>query len=113
MMKSEFEDLPDIQRVLLATMIEQGKDFTPFSETSKKNCASRLGRKSVAITAIQRALEGLRTKDLVWRSAYGAYALEDESLIEWYRHRSGGQKHRAFSSCATPASPGRNISACQ
>jgi hypothetical protein len=40
---------------------------------------------------VQAALDGLREKNLIWRSARGAYALEDESLAQWFSQGRGNR----------------------
>lgn len=89
-MESELADLSDSQRVVLETIISQGRNYVPFSETSMRTYASLLKQKKVSIPSIQSALDALREKGLVWRAAYGDYALEDESLANWYKARMKG-----------------------
>ena len=90
-MESEFADLPDMQRAVLETMIDQGKNYVPFSEASMRAYATRLQQEKVAVPSVQAALDALRDKGLVWRAAYGDYALEDESLANWYQTRTQGR----------------------
>ncbi len=89
-MESELAELSDSQRVVLETIISQGRNYVPFSETSMRTYASLLKQKKVSIPSIQSALDALREKGLVWRAAYGDYALEDESLANWYKARMKG-----------------------
>lgn len=89
-MESEFAELPDSQRAVLEAMIAQGKNYVPFSEASMRAYASLLQQEKVSIPSIQAALDALREKGLVWRAAYGDYALEDESLASWYKTRMKG-----------------------
>lgn len=84
-MESEFAHLPDIQRAVLETIINQGRDYVPFSEASMQAYAKLLNQEKVLIPSVQAALDALREKGLVWRAAYGDYALEDESLSAWYK----------------------------
>lgn len=86
-MESEFAELPDIQRVVLETIIAQGKNYAPFSEASMRADASLLQQEKVSVPSIQAAVDALREKGLVWRATYGDYALEDESLAVWYKTR--------------------------
>ncbi|MES2772107.1 MAG: AAA family ATPase [Pseudomonadota bacterium] len=86
-MESEFAELPDTQRAVLETLIAQGKNYLPFSETSMRAYANLLQQEKVSTPAVQGALDALREKGLVWRAAYGDYALEDESLTSWYKAR--------------------------
>jgi Mn-dependent DtxR family transcriptional regulator len=50
--------------------------------------ASLLQQKKVSPPSVQAALDSLREKGLVWRAAYGDYALEDESMASWYKIRT-------------------------
>lgn len=88
-LESEIGDLPDIQRAVLETLIDQEKNYAPFSETSMKAYARRLDQEKVSSASVQNALDALREKGLVWRAAYGDYALEDQSLATWYKARNG------------------------
>jgi hypothetical protein len=38
---------------------------------------------TITTQTIQAAFDGLREKNLIWKSARGAYALEDASWREW------------------------------
>ena len=92
-MESEFAHLPDIQRAVLETIINQGRDYVPFSEASMQAYAKLLNQEKVLIPSVQAALDALREKGLVWRAAYGDYALEDESLTVWYRSWKSTQEN--------------------
>jgi hypothetical protein len=89
-MESEFAGLPDIQRAVLETLIAQGRNYVPFSEASMRAYASLLQQEKVSVPSVQAALDALREKGLVWRAAYGDYALEDESLASWYKNKMQG-----------------------
>lgn len=86
-MESEFAELPDVQRAVLETIIAQGRDYVPFSEASMRAYAALLKQEKVSVPSVQAALDALREKGLVWRAAYGDYALEDESLANWFNAR--------------------------
>lgn len=86
-MESEFAELPDIQRVVLEAIIAQGRNYAPFSEASMRTYANLMNQDKVMVPSVQAALDALREKGLVWRAAYGDYALEDESLSSWYKSR--------------------------
>jgi len=83
-MESEVAGLTELQKAVLEVMVRKGKDFSPFSEDSLKAYRVILGQEALAAHSVQAALDGLREKDLIWRSARGAYALEDESLAQWF-----------------------------
>ena len=43
-----------------------------------------LGPATINSQNIQAALEGLREKNLIWKSARGTYAIEDASIAHWF-----------------------------
>lgn len=71
--------LSDIQKAVLTIMASECERFTPFSESTVIRCSELSGRR-VTIPAIQKALDSLRKKDFVWKSAYGQYAINDEMI---------------------------------
>jgi hypothetical protein len=81
---SEFSSLTPVQKGVFKVLIHADKDFTPFSEESMKQYRASIDS-TITITpqTIQAALDGLREKNLIWRSARGTYALEDTSWREW------------------------------
>jgi hypothetical protein len=85
-MESEFAALSPVQRAVLERMLQTEAKFAPFTEESLK-AYSELARQEVDAASAQGALKALREKNLVWQAAYGDYALEDESMVAWYRHR--------------------------
>ena len=89
-MESEFASLTDIQQAVIQTMIAQNKDFSPFGERSMRAYAALTNQEKVPIPTVQAALDMLRDKGLVWRSAYGSYALEDESMSIWFKAKQEG-----------------------
>ncbi|MDO9143565.1 hypothetical protein [Rhodoferax sp.] len=86
-MESEFAALSPAQRAVLERMLQTGAKYAPFTEDSLK-AYSALAGQEIDAAAAQGALKGLRDKNLVWQAAYGDYALEDESMVTWYQHRT-------------------------
>ena len=84
-MESEFASLTDIQQAVLQTMIAKGKDFAPFADSSMRAYATLTEQEKVQTPTVQSALEALRERGRIWRSAYGSYALEDESMASWFK----------------------------
>ena len=68
----------DIGRVLAG----DGAEFAPFTENTLIRVSEALGRR-VETNDVQRALDALREKSLVWRPSRGIYALEDQDMREW------------------------------
>jgi hypothetical protein len=84
-MESNFASLTPIQQAVLRAMSEAGGSFSPFSAKSINVYRRLTGDSDLAANSAQAALDALRDKNLVWKSARGVYALEDESWGEWLR----------------------------
>jgi len=82
----DFSSLTKNQKAVLARLIDKGEEFSPFTEESLIDYAQFTGDK-IDAAAAQAALNALREKNFVWRSARGAYALEDQSMAEWFISR--------------------------
>lgn len=85
-MESEFAALTPTQRAVLERILQQGADYSPFTEASLK-AYSALAGAEVTVADAQGALNALRQKNLVWQASYGDYVLEDESMLMWYQNR--------------------------
>ena len=81
-LRHQFERLQDLQQSILRLMAEKDETFAPFSKESVKRYQDDTRDKSVTWARAQKALEGLIRLGLVWRSATGAYALDDELLAD-------------------------------
>lgn len=82
----EFAALTAVQKAIFKVLILADKDFTPFGEEAIKCYREGLDDKvSLASQTIQAALDALREKNLIWKSARGTYALEDTSWREWLK----------------------------
>ena len=79
-----YRNLTKQQQAVLQLLIEGGPHFEPFSEATVAACGRIVGS-TVGVNHIQKALDALRKKDLVWRSARGEYALDDPSFGEWFK----------------------------
>lgn len=82
--------LPPVQAAVLIVMALMASDFAPFRpHTVQKYLAvsALLTNEEVKIddSVIQYALESLRTKALIWKSARGVYAIEDSQHMDWLR----------------------------
>ena len=88
--KSAFNDLTPIQQAVLLVIGERVSNkisFTPFTERTLKDISQQLeligsGGPATA-PGVQKALEALREKELVWKASRGDYALEDVAMAEW------------------------------
>lgn len=88
--ESLFNDLTPIQQAVLRVIGERVSSktaFNPFTEQTLKNISQELeligSDSSATATGVQRALEALREKELVWKASRGDYALEDAAMAEW------------------------------
>lgn len=88
-LESEIAGLSELQLAVLEVMVRRGKEFSPFTEDALNAYREITGQEALAAHMVQTALDGLRDKNLIWRSARGAYALEDETLAQWFRHGHG------------------------
>jgi len=91
--ESAYNDLSPLQQAVLAVMGERilaRQPFTPFSEQTFDAVNRKLelaGAEPNANTPnVQKALDVLREKDLVWKASRGEYALEDASMAQWLTH---------------------------
>ncbi|ANT61744.1 hypothetical protein AYJ57_14765 [Salipiger sp. CCB-MM3] len=85
---SDFDALTRLQRAVLEVLIRDGADFAPFHERTVARVGEIIGGQSSA-QAIQKALDALREKQLVWRPGRGRYALEDPDMKGWLLARMG------------------------
>jgi hypothetical protein len=85
---SEFSTMSDLQKAILRRLVEQGPRFAPFAAPSLGYYSAAVGKHVTAAEA-QAALDGLRHKNIVWRNARAAYALEDQDMADWFVARYG------------------------
>ena len=92
--ESAYNDLSPLQQAVLEVMGERtlGKQaFSPFAEKTFQDVNSKLELAQVEPNAstpnVQKALEVLREKELVWKANRGEYALEDSTMAEWLSNR--------------------------
>lgn len=83
---SDFGELGDVQRAVLAEIILQGASFQPYTAATLDAVSTRMGE-STGKTSVQNAINDLKGKGLVWQSGRGQYAIEDQGMIEWLAAR--------------------------
>ena len=88
--ESAWNELSPLQQAVLEVMAEraQGRQpFSPFAEQTLIEVARKLEQAGAEVNAstanVQKALDALRDKELVWRANRGEYALEDASMAQW------------------------------
>jgi len=88
--ESAWNELSPLQQAVLEVMAEraQGRQpFSPFAEQTLIEVARKLEQAGADVNAstpnVQKALDALRDKELVWRANRGEYALEDASMAQW------------------------------
>ncbi|SER49937.1 hypothetical protein SAMN04244573_03738 [Azotobacter beijerinckii] len=97
--ESAYNDLSPLQQAVLEVMGERvmsKQPFTPFSEQTFIEVNRKLelaGAEANASTPnVQKALDVLREKELVWKASRGEYALEDSSMAEWLTRKEREKK---------------------
>lgn len=88
--ESACNELSPLQRAVLQVMAERvvaRQPFSPFTEHTLDDVRRQLqlaGSDTEASTPnVQKALQVLRAKDLVWKASRGEYALEDPAMAQW------------------------------
>lgn len=88
--ESAWNELSPLQQAVLEIMAEraQGRQpFSPFTEQTLIDVARKLEQAGAEVNAstpnVQKALDALRDKELVWKANRGEYALEDASMAQW------------------------------
>jgi len=91
--ESGYLSLTDLQKAVLEVMIDRASSrepFSPFTEATIQEVGRVLGElgsdSQAGVPAVQGAMDALREKDLIWRSSRGVYALEDQSIVDWFKH---------------------------
>ncbi len=84
--ENDFNALSPLQRAILSLLIEQGKAWSPFSEDSIMCYKKLINQPTLSVSSVQTAIQSLREQGFIWQSSRGAYALEDESFTEWFKH---------------------------
>ncbi|HEN8802227.1 TPA: hypothetical protein U8251_004879 [Pseudomonas putida] len=88
--ESAWNELSPLQRAVLEVMAERTRGrqpFSPFTEQTLIDVSRKLERAQAEANAstpnVQKALDALRDKELVWKANRGEYALEDAAMAEW------------------------------
>lgn len=97
--ESAWNDLSALQQAVLEVMAERTlgrQPFSPFTEQTLRDVNRKLQQAQAEIkastTSVQKALDALRDKELVWKANRGEYALEDASMAEWLaRDKAAGR----------------------
>lgn len=83
---AQFDALTAIQQAVLRQILIHGDGFSPFAADMYPVYSALAGHK-VTKGGVQAALDALREKNVLWRSATGVYALEDQAMLEWHAQR--------------------------
>lgn len=88
--ESAWNELSPLQQAVLEVMAERTlgrQPFSPFTEQTLADVSRKLELAHTEVNAstpnVQKALDALRDKELVWKANRGEYALEDASMAEW------------------------------
>lgn len=87
--RRSFDSLSPIQQAVLGRLAEEGDAFAPFTKAALADYAAKVGD-DVSTASVQSAIDALREKNLVWKSARGTYALEEADFADWYREIKAG-----------------------
>ncbi len=88
--ESAYNDLSPLQQAVLVVMAERTiskQPFAPFAEQTLLDANRKLEQVQAEPNAttpnVQKALDVLREKELVWKANRGEYVLEDSSMAQW------------------------------
>ncbi|WP_144174106.1 hypothetical protein [Pseudomonas sp. Kh13] len=88
--ESAWNELSPLQQAVLEVMAERTlgrQPFSPFAEQTLADVSRKLELAQTEANAstpnVQKALDALRDKELVWKANRGEYALEDTAMAEW------------------------------
>ncbi|PVZ41153.1 hypothetical protein [Pseudomonas sp. CC120222-01a] len=88
--ESAWNELSPLQQAVLEVMADRAQvrqPFSPFTEQTMIDVARKLEQAGANVNAstpnVQKALDALRDKELVWKANRGEYALEDASMAQW------------------------------
>lgn len=84
--ENDYNSLSLLQKIILQILIKKGQSWLPFSEDSMHEYSQMTGQQDISTATVQTAIQSLRDRGLIWQSGRGTYALEDESLAEWFKH---------------------------
>lgn len=99
--ESAWNELMPLQQAVLEVMAERTlgrQSFSPFTEQTLVEVSRKLEQAqavaNVNTANVQKALDALRDKELVWKANRGEYALEDTSMAEWLARDQAVVSHR-------------------
>jgi hypothetical protein len=82
-LRQQISGLSPLQRAILRLMFQRGEDFEAFTKASLAEY-ERMTDGQVTESQVQRALAWLVKEGLIWRSARGAYAVDDQMVSEYF-----------------------------
>ncbi len=85
--ENAWSGLTPLQQAVVERLAVEGPQSAPFSAPALQVYADVVGE-AVEPPAVQAAIEALRQKNILWRSARGQYALEDQGMAEWLKLRA-------------------------
>lgn len=99
--ESAWNELTPLQQAVLEVMAERTlgrQPFSPFTEQTLIEVSRKLEQAqavaNVNTANVQKALDALRDKELVWKANRGEYALEDTAMAEWLTRDQAVAGHR-------------------
>lgn len=83
----QFNALPPIQQAILLRLIRLGDSFSPYDADAMENYRKYVGDGELTTTNVQYALDGLVSREIVWRPKRGGYFIDDPMWNDWEESR--------------------------
>lgn len=94
-LRQQISSLSPLQRAILRLMFQRGEDFEPFTKSSVAEY-ERMTEDAFTASQVQRALDALVKDSLIWRSARGTYAVDDQMVSEYFYDLHGEEVLKDF-----------------
>lgn len=88
---AEIGNLTRLQQAILHKMAADGINFAPYTEETRQALAGN--RQAYSKGGIQKALDVLREKGLIWRPSFGSYVLENADLAQVLQRDDALRQH--------------------
>lgn len=83
----QFADLTPLQQAVLLRLIEQEENFAAYETEALEAYSVYVGDKEITAASVQNAVDGLVTKEIVWRPKRGGYFIDDPLWSSWLKQR--------------------------
>jgi hypothetical protein len=86
--ESDFHALTPLHQAILTLLIQQGRAWSPFSDSSMQCYKQAISQETLSVSSVQTAIQYLREQGFIWQSSRGVYVLEDDSFVQWFKDDS-------------------------